>query len=59
VLNDFRSGALGRITLETPEEHLRWAAAAQAREALRPAKKVRGAGASMSAPAHPTEERST
>ncbi len=30
VINDFRSGAWGRITLETPEEFDRWWAAAQA-----------------------------
>jgi ribosome biogenesis GTPase A len=42
VLNDFRSGALGRITLETPAEHLGWVAAAEAREALRLPRKVRG-----------------
>ena len=42
VLNDFRSGALGRITLETPDEHAQWLAAAQALEAQRLAKKARG-----------------
>ena len=42
VLNDFRSGALGRITLETPAEHLGWVAAAEAQEAMRPPRKVRG-----------------
>jgi ribosome biogenesis GTPase A len=35
VLNDFRSGTLGRITLETPQEHAAWVAAAQAQDALR------------------------
>jgi ribosome biogenesis GTPase A len=38
VLNDFRSGALGRITLETPDEHARWLAASTAQEAERAAK---------------------
>jgi len=42
VLNDFRSGVLGRITLETPEEHAAWVAAGAAQEALRQAKKERG-----------------
>ncbi len=32
VLTDFRSGVLGRITLETPEEFVRWLAAAQQME---------------------------
>ena len=35
ALNDFRSGAWGRITLETPEEFTRWWAAGQAQDALR------------------------
>ena len=39
VLNDFRSGALGRLTLETPEQHASWVAAGQALEAQRLAKK--------------------
>jgi ribosome biogenesis GTPase A len=59
VLNDFRSGALGRITLETPEEHLRWSAAAQALEALRPAQKRRGTGASITAPSTSTGKQPT
>lgn len=42
VLNDFRSGALGRITLETPEEHLQWVATGEAKEAQRVPKKGRG-----------------
>ena len=41
VLNDFRSGAIGRITLETPAEHLAWVAAGEAQDALRQAKKNR------------------
>ncbi len=41
VLNDFRSGALGRITLETPEEHRQWTAAGDVQEAQRLAKKSR------------------
>jgi ribosome biogenesis GTPase A len=35
VLNDFRSGTLGRITLETPEEFAAWLREAQAIEAER------------------------
>lgn len=42
VLNDFRSGALGRLTLETPAEHALWEAAAQEQEARRAALKTRG-----------------
>ncbi len=49
VLNDFRSGALGRITLETPAEHAAWVAAGEAQEAARRAKKVRGPGRAPSA----------
>lgn len=33
VINDFRSGILGRITLETPEDFTAWCAAAEAAEA--------------------------
>ncbi len=57
VLNDFRSGALGPITLETPAEHQQWTEAAQAVEALRAAKKLRGAGASITA--LPTHDKGT
>jgi len=42
VLNDFRSGALGRITLETPDEHTQWVSQAQAQESLRSAGKAKG-----------------
>ena len=44
VLNDFRSGAMGRITLETPEGHAQWTAAVQEREAARAAAKKNKAG---------------
>ncbi len=37
-INDFRTGAWGRISLETPQEFLRWQMAAQALEAQRQAK---------------------
>ena len=40
VLNDFRSGAVGRVTLETPEEHAAWVAASLLGEAERAAKKA-------------------
>jgi len=40
VLNDFRSGAIGRVTLETPEEHAAWVAASLLREAERSARKA-------------------
>jgi ribosome biogenesis GTPase A len=35
TLNDFRTGAWGRITLETPEQFARWWAAGQAQEEAR------------------------
>jgi ribosome biogenesis GTPase A len=35
ALNDFRSGAWGRITLENPDDFTRWWAAGQAQDALR------------------------
>jgi ribosome biogenesis GTPase A len=38
ALNDFRSGAWGRITLETPDEFAQWLAAGRKREAERQAK---------------------
>jgi ribosome biogenesis GTPase A len=50
VLNDFRSGALGRITLETPAEHASWVAAGAALEAARLAKKGRGKGRAAEPP---------
>jgi ribosome biogenesis GTPase A len=37
VINDFRSGTWGRITLETPEEFTAWCVAGQARDAERQA----------------------
>ncbi len=40
VLNDFRSGAVGRVTLETPQEHAAWVATSLLREAERSAKKA-------------------
>ena len=39
VLNDFRASAWGRITLETPEEFVRWWAVGQQRDAERQAKR--------------------
>ena len=40
VLNDFRSGAIGRITLETPETFTTWLAEAKAAEAERQRQKL-------------------
>ena len=39
AINDFRAGAWGRITLETPEEFLQWQAAGQALDAERQARR--------------------
>ncbi|MFZ2986423.1 YlqF/YawG family GTPase, partial [Ideonella sp.] len=39
VLTDFRTGMLGRLTLETPEEFIAWRTKAEADEALRLAAK--------------------
>jgi ribosome biogenesis GTPase A len=39
VINDFRSSAWGRITLETPDEFARWQAAGREHEATRQARK--------------------
>lgn len=39
VMHDFRSGALGRITLETPEQFAQWLAAGQVLDAARQVKK--------------------
>ncbi len=39
ALNDFRSGAWGRITLETPDQFAAWRAAGQLKEAERQAKR--------------------
>ena len=50
VLTDFRSAALGRITLETPAEYTLWAAAGEAAELERLAKKVRKGGKGAAAP---------
>ena len=45
VMNEFRSGSLGRITLETPQEFGQWLAAGQLLDAQRQAKKeARGRG---------------
>ena len=39
VIHDFRSGSLGRITLETPEQFAGWLAAGEVRDAERQVKK--------------------
>jgi ribosome biogenesis GTPase A len=48
VMHEFRSGGLGRITLETPEEFAQWLAHGQRldaqRQAKKEARKVRGKG---------------
>ena len=40
VINDFRAGALGRLTLETPAQFAAWQAVADAQEAERQARKL-------------------
>ncbi|GAB4213429.1 MAG: ribosome biogenesis GTPase YlqF [Rhodoferax sp.] len=39
ILDDFRAGRLGRLTLETPEEFAQWQALGEQRDAARQAKK--------------------
>jgi ribosome biogenesis GTPase A len=54
VLHDFRSGSLGRISLETPEDWLRWQAEAAVKEAEREASRAarsKSRHASRSSPA--------
>lgn len=51
VLADFRAGALGRLTLETPEAFEAWMAAARAAEARRQAERAARRGARQQAPA--------
>ena len=55
AINDFRSGAWGRITLEAPEEFARWWAQGQLREAERRAAKKppRAAAAASAGPSPP------
>ena len=45
TINDFRAGAWGRVTLETPEQFARWWAAGQALDAERRAAKTQRRGA--------------
>ena len=57
AINDFRSGAWGRITLETPDEFAQWQALGQAQEAARQAKALarplrRGKAPVTDQPAH-------
>ncbi len=60
VMHEFRSGNLGRITLETPEEFAQWLAAGQEADARRQAKKdarkARKRGGQPDADEAPTEE---
>lgn len=51
TINDFRSGAWGRITLETPEEYEAWLIDGRARDAERAAKKAVRTGKKPAAPA--------
>jgi ribosome biogenesis GTPase A len=54
VLNDFRQGLLGRVTLETPDQYALWLAAAITREEERKARlKARNRRASASASRDP------
>jgi ribosome biogenesis GTPase A len=57
VLHDFRAGALGRVTLESPEEFAAWRQAAEAAEAERLRQKVpRRKAASRALQAEPAED---
>lgn len=40
VMNEFRSGTIGRVTLETPEEFAQWLAAGEKKDAQRNARKA-------------------
>jgi ribosome biogenesis GTPase A len=53
AIHDFRSGAWGRITLETPQEFAQWLAAGQARDAERQARRQRRGGPLPDAPEAP------
>jgi ribosome biogenesis GTPase A len=55
VLHEFRSGSIGRITLETPEEFAQWLAAGQLIDAERSARKE--ARARRKRPGPDTDER--
>ena len=57
VLNDFRSGDLGRVTLETPELFAAWTEAGIEAEAARPGRKKRGGGAAALTPTLSQRER--
>ena len=58
VLHELRSGSLGRITLETPQDLARWQAEAVVKEAERDARKsARSKGPRAAKPkATPTED---
>jgi ribosome biogenesis GTPase A len=53
TINDFRTGAWGRITLETPHEWAQWQAQAQVLEAARPARKKNGVRSQILTPTEP------
>ncbi|MDL2339144.1 MAG: ribosome biogenesis GTPase YlqF [Pseudomonadota bacterium] len=55
VLHDFRSGSLGRITLETPDDWIRWQAEAVVKEAERQAEREARAKSKHTSRSQPTE----
>lgn len=55
AINDFRNGAWGRITLETPDEFTQWWADGQARDALRQAQRAQRGRKPPQRPAPPDE----
>jgi ribosome biogenesis GTPase A len=60
IIHDYRSGILGRITLETPAEFLVWAAEAEIAEQARQERKARkGKRGSANAPDSAESEEST
>ena len=61
VMNEFRAGTIGRVSLETPEEFAQWLAAGEQKDAQREArkaarKKARGKGASPADDAAPASQ---
>ncbi len=50
LLNDFRAGSIGRITLETPQEFALWLEQARLREAERRSRKLESRGAAAGSP---------
>ena len=61
VMNEFRAGTIGRVSLETPEEFAQWLAAGEQKDAQREArkaarKKARGKGTSPADDAAPASQ---